>query len=422
MNMDNKKIKSILQDALEDEIPASQIDLLPEVQSRLVAGKKVYRQQGEKMNRISLKRLAYSGVAVLTLLTSALITPQGRAFAQSVLQLFTRAESDTLPLQPWQIVPPDDVQVDATALPPMPLITIVSDAERLAGFDATELASTPEGFKFLGARLYGKAISLEYEAENGGSNLIIMQSQEGYVQSDWDKVPAEAIIPVKIGELDGEFVQGTFVVLAGDDKATWNPAAPILRLRWTRDGIWFEMTKFGNVDAVAYLGQTEMIELAKGMLYTPTEANSDPYPIKSIAEATDLAGYDLLVPSQEAVTGFQFNGATYDPKNKMVSLFYANTAGEGFMISEQPLGAPEDIYPLQGVVGASAPIEEIEIGGLKGEYIEGVWELTDNGPIWRSEPFLKTLRWKTDRLFIEIVYQGSELTKEDLVRFAESMK
>ncbi|MFT3891334.1 MAG: hypothetical protein QM730_06845 [Anaerolineales bacterium] len=369
-----------------------------------------------------MKRLAFSAMAVLALLTAAFITPQGRAFAQSVLQLFTRAESDTLPLQPWQSVYMNGTEVDATALPPMPLIAIVSDAERLAGFDASELSSTPQGFNFLGARLYGKAISLEYEADNGGGNLIIMQSPEGYVQSDWDKVPAELVIPVKIGDLDGEFAQGTFVVVAGDNKATWNPDAAILRLRWVKDGMWFEMTKFGDVEPIEYLGQAEMIELAKNMTSTPAKANTDPYPIKSIAEATDLAGYELLVPSQEATSGFQFNGATYDPKNKMVSLFYANTAGEGFMLSEQPLEAPEDIYPLQGVVGASAPIEKVEVGGLPGEYIEGVWELTNNGPVWRAEPFLKTLRWKTDKLFVEIVYQGSGLTKEDLVKFAESME
>lgn len=92
------------------------------------------------------------------------------------------------------------------------------------------------------------------------------------------------------------------------------------------------------------------------------------------------------------------------------------------MVSEQPLKAPQDIYPLQGVVGASAPIETIEVGNFQGEYIEGVWELTDNGPVWRAEPFLKTLRWKTDMLFVEIVYQGMEMEKSNLIALAESMK
>jgi len=420
--MDNKNLKSILQDALEDQMPAAQINLLPAVQARLVA-RKQSPQQGETMNKNRTQKLAFSAIAFVALIAVLFITPQGRAFAQNVLHFFTRAESDMLPLQPWQIAPSEAVQADSTDLPPSQLITIISDAERLVGFDAAELASTPEGFTFLGARLYGDAISLEYEAQGGGGNLIIMQSREGYVQSNWDKVPADVIISVKIGDIDGEFVQGTFVVSAGDTSATWNPDAPVLRLRWIRDGVWFEMTKFGDVKAIEYLDQAGLIELAKNMKFTPVETNTDPYPL-NMEEAASLAGYQLLMPSQEALMGYQFKGATYDPKNNMVSLFYAKVTGEaeGFTLNEQKLGAPEDIYPLQGVVGVSAPIKEIKVGDFQGEYIEGVWNLTDNGPVWLSEPFLKTLRWKTGTLFVEIVYGGVEMTKNDLVTFAESMK
>lgn len=66
------------------------------------------------------------------------------------------------------------------------------------------------------------------------------------IQSDWDKVPAQAIVPVKVGELDAEFAAGTFVVYEGEDAATWNPNAPVLRLRWVKDGVWFEVTKIAS--------------------------------------------------------------------------------------------------------------------------------------------------------------------------------
>lgn len=69
--------------------------------------------------------------------------------------------------------------------------------------------------------------------------------------------------------MDGEFVQGTFVVFAGETSATWNPNAPILRLRWVQDGIWFDMTKFGNVEAIEYLDQAGMLGLAERMVYAP---------------------------------------------------------------------------------------------------------------------------------------------------------
>ena len=139
-------------------------------------------------------------------------------------------------------------------------------------------------------------------------------------------------------------------------------------------------------------------------------------------EVTQLAGYDLLVPDAETIERFPFKGAIFEHQNDMVSLFYGNEDGEGFMLNQQMLTSPEDIYPLQGVVGASAPVEEVKVGSFQGEYTEGVWELTDNGPVWRDVPSLKTLRWKTDSLFIEIVYQGLELTREDLIRIAENIR
>ena len=262
--MDSKNIKSILQDALEDEVPASQIDLLPAVQSRLLAGRKFSNQQGERMNNIQTKRLAYSAIAFIALLVVTFATPQGRAFAQNVLQFFTRAEGSSFELEPSQIVPVETAQAEATAAPPSPLLS-VAEAETQTGFDALELPAVPNGFEFLGARLYGNAVSIEYQAQGGGGHIIIMQSPDGFNQSDWDQVPAEAIIPVRIGDLDGEFTQGTFVVYPNETSATWNPDAPLLRLRWVKDGIWFEMTKFGDVEPIEYLDKDGLIELAESL-------------------------------------------------------------------------------------------------------------------------------------------------------------
>jgi len=264
--MDGNNIKSILQDALEDEVPAAQINLLPAVQSRLVAGKQFSLQQGEKMVQTKIKRLAFSALAVVAILAIALATPQGRAVAQSVLQFFRRTENKTFELKPSQIVPVETVQADATAVPPSSLIS-VAEAEAHVGFDVLELPSVPAGFNYLGARLYGNSVSIEYEARGMGGNLFITQSRDGYWQSelDWDKVPSDAIVPVKIGDVDGEFVKGTFVVYPNDTVATWNPDAAMLRLRWVKDGIWFEMAKFGNVESIEYLDQAGMIELAESM-------------------------------------------------------------------------------------------------------------------------------------------------------------
>jgi len=269
--MKNQNIQSILQGALEDEIPSSKVRLWPVVKASLVADKTLHHRRGEKMNTIQLHRRPGPAIVFLMivgLLVIAFITPQGRSLAQSIVQFFLRAESTTFPLQDSQIMGNEPDPSSPTAEPPGPLLS-VAEAEAKAGFAAAEPPRMPEGFNYLGARLYGNAISIEYEAHGSGGHLILMQSREGFVQSDWDKVPANAIIPVKIGERDGEFVQGTFVVYAGETSATWNSDAPILRLRWMENGIWFELTKFGDVETIEYLDREGLIKLAESLTIKP---------------------------------------------------------------------------------------------------------------------------------------------------------
>ena len=269
--MDDKKIQSILRDALEEEIPSAEIKLWPAIRASLVAGKNISVQQGERMNGTQLRRtqrVAFTIFLIVTLATVALITPQGRAFAQTVLQFFRRAESNTLPLPTEQIASPDEAQAMPTAQPPAPIVS-VAEAERTAGFDAQELPTVPEGFVFAGAMGTPGSINIQYEAVGGGGALIVTESTDGFIQSEWDQAPVEAISQVKIGELDAEIVQGTYVVYPGETVAKWNSDAPILRLRWIEDGIWFEMAKFGDVERIEYLDRDRLIDLAESMIYDP---------------------------------------------------------------------------------------------------------------------------------------------------------
>jgi hypothetical protein len=260
--MDKKQVQSILQDALEEKVPSPEVNLWRTVKSNLVAG--TNKQQGANMNTTKprgVSRLAYATLAVVALLALAFATPQGRAFAQSVIQLFTRAQSESFPVQETALAPDPSAP---TAMPPSPLIS-VAEAEALAGFDLAELPSVPQGFEYLGARMYGSSVSIEYAVPDGGGNLIQMQSKTGFLQSEWDQVPAEAIVPVKVGGVDAEYAQGTFVLMAGETSATWNSSAPIFRLRWVKDGFWCELTKYGDVASIEYLDMTGLIALAESL-------------------------------------------------------------------------------------------------------------------------------------------------------------
>jgi len=269
--MNNKIIRCTLQDALEEEIPSSQVNLWPAVRASLVAGNHKRVQQGENMKVKKLYRIprfAFVVTMVVALLAAALLTPQGRALSQSILQFFSQAEDTTVPLPPAQIPAREPDPSAPTAEPPAPLIS-VAEAEAQVGFGVAELPFVPDGLNYLGARLYGDAVNVEYQTEGYDGHLHIMQSPAGFMQSNWDRVPADAVVPVKIGELDGEFTQGTFVVYSGDTVATWEPNARMLRLRWVQDGVWIEMTKTGYAEALDYLDQAGMIELAESLTVKP---------------------------------------------------------------------------------------------------------------------------------------------------------
>lgn len=265
--MEKKELKSLLQDAVEHELPSSQIDLLPGLKERLLAGT---NQQGEKMNRIHswrISRLALAALAAGALLAVASTTSQGRALAQDVLQFFRRADSYERPLPAGQVPGTPDPYAP-TAMPPAPLVSI-EEAEALAGFDAKELPTVPQGFVFSGARAQEGGMTIEYNARGGGGALIINESTLGFMESEWDQAPAEFITAVRVGKLNAEIVQGSYVVYAGETTARWNPDAPILRLRWIEDGIWFEMAKFGDVESISHLDQAGLIALAESLVYEP---------------------------------------------------------------------------------------------------------------------------------------------------------
>jgi hypothetical protein len=299
------------------------------------------QDRGQGMNARGphrILRLALALSVTAALLAFVFVSPWGRTLAQSAVRFFARTEHVTFPLQPSQMTTPDPSA--PTAQPPAPLISI-AEAEKQAGFDVAELPFAPEGFEYRGARVQDGAVSIEYEAQGGGGSLIISQSPDGFVQSEWDNVPEQAIVPVKIEELDGEFARGTFVVHPGDANATWNPDAPILRLRWVKDGIWFQMTKFGDVEAIAYLDQAHLAELAAGM--------GDRTPVADAGREPALEDVDALAR--------RLNEA---PDPRTVAVFpadYAPALAERVRHEVVPLAVGDDLAPaaLQAALGAVLP-------------------------------------------------------------------
>jgi hypothetical protein len=219
-----------------------------------------------------LPRVAVALSALLVLLFAAWLTPPGRAFAESLFQFFTPAGGDSFPLTEEQIAADptaagaaEQALAEPTVAPPSDYLTAAA-ASTTAGFPVRTLVEVPDGFTYLGVRLYGATASVEYATADLGGHLNLTQAAAGFFESDWDSVPAEQIQSVQIGDRPAEAVQGTFVTLPDATDATWLTTAPMLRLRWQADGIYYELAKFGDTEPIEYLGLAELIGLAEKLM------------------------------------------------------------------------------------------------------------------------------------------------------------
>lgn len=158
----------------------------------------------------------------------------------------------------------------------------------------------------------------------------------------------------------------------------------------------------------------------------PTTVTPDPADINNanltVSQVEQQAGYHVFEPAK-LPEGLSFVGATFDAGKHSVRLFYRDDEMNGFVLREEPFQQSDDCE-LCGKVGASAGVEPVQIGGAPGEYVQGVWKLTDHGPEWVSDPYLQTVRWQVNGMAFELLYMGSpdSFTKSDMVAMAESVR
>jgi hypothetical protein len=93
----------------------------------------------------------------------------------------------------------------------------------------------------------------------------------------------------------------------------------------------------------------------------------------SLSEVQDVSRFTLkeipLTPY-----GLSFTGAHYDPNLQMVNLRYT---GDGFMLllTQRRLGEIEEYSSI----GANAPVENVSVRGVMGEFVSGGWRIISAG-------------------------------------------
>jgi hypothetical protein len=470
----NKNIQSILRDALEKEVPSSQINLMPAIKSSLVAGNII--RQGETINTIKPRRIpraAFVTLIIIILLALALITPPGRAFAHSILQFFVRSQSDAIPMptakpMTWVDVTPG---VPAATMTPLPLVAVfarecgdfgsqtcsVEQIRSKVDFTVKEPANLPEGLYFVGATGGPDSIQISYQYKDLSGSLYITEERwKGNPSPQTDLVGASAKVEqVQIGGLTGEYFTGIFVAADEGNVAHWDPNFfGVETLRWVEDGISYTM-EYSYPPAP--LGKEGLAALAQSMTTEPVVKQPTPVATEgfyiwnpkdtynlSVSEAEQLAGFKLLLPTKLPDT-LSLVGASYDPENKIVQVFYllAGTGTEGVSVYQQVVADPADCFlcdimigdynkfaknaasskSFKEIVPSAKNIETVQIGAATGKYIQGVWIGTDCcGWQWDPTPSVKSLFWQQNGRAFELSYFGENIDKADMIKIAESIK
>ena len=142
----------------------------------------------------------------------------------------------------------------------------------------------------------------------------------------------------------------------------------------------------------------------------------------SVNEVEEQSGFAVKEPTWMP-KHLTLVGATYDPPRSLIRIFYRLEESNGLVLKEEFYSSP-NTCALCNEVGASASVETVQIGNTTGEYVQGVWKLTENGPIWENDPYLQTLRWQADGVAYELQYMGppDTLTKEDMIKIASSLQ
>lgn len=243
--------------------------------------------------RLNLKKAAAVLVFAAVLVVAAIaLTPQGRAWAQQVMRLFTRTQGMTFPLSPAQIEGANlaeqaEAQAQPTAAPPATLLFFeqaCTQADPQANtLCQAQLAAETAGFTpwlpawddpglFLTSLAFDSARDIVqagygYRGYPDAINSVMIFQGTGALptDSDWQKVPEQYIQAVEVAGAPAEYVQGAFVARPGATQATWESDISMARLRWKQGEQWFEIFKVGQPEMVTFLDQAGMIRLAESL-------------------------------------------------------------------------------------------------------------------------------------------------------------
>ncbi len=398
----NPVLHSMLNHLAQKAALPGEIDLWPEIQVRLAAGKPFSQPRKPDMNHISAKNkrywaAAFGALALVLAMALLFALPEGRALADAIRHLFRITSQEQLPKPSGEeIAAPTNVPTFMVTLAPAaaaastptpyPLPTSASVtmpdvcvpdlyayacrifwAEQSAGWDAKELPADPAGFVFKDVLIANPGeILLEYDMIGGGGYLMFSQGPGDHFPSFTGMAPESAIEEVQVGPFQGEYVVGDYAI-GSQSNAYWQSCCR-LRLRWLESDRWFELDKEASAPQVAYMTRDTMIQMALGLVDRPAPAQRlNPDYLASPDQAAQVAGFAVATPAV-LPEGFVFKYASFNKDLSQLRLNYGPPGDAGvasILIVETPL----DKVPLSpGDNGEALKGETVDINGSSAIY------------------------------------------------------
>lgn len=342
--MNRDQLKDSLTQYLQEEIPPDTIHLWTGLKRSLVAKAQLSAQQGDlKMKNYKRSSLRWTTVvpviAVMFLVGALLLaTPQGRAFAQNIIKLFTRLDQNEqaapkleASLEPQSISPVvtgpvetlDSKQDCGSIIAPRCDLATVQKETR---FKVHGLSAVSEQLEFIGAIDLSNGIAIRYTGDRGELLLIETLADENSA-TIWTVGNSASIQSTEVNRYPAEFVQGAWSGLRltgeSDSQLEWDESLPARTLRWQIEDVDYTLVNFPARGSNGPLGYDllELKLLAESIGEQALVSFAWQKEGITLAEAEAQAGFSIL-SAANLPAGLRLYRTTYNSQHNAICQYY----------------------------------------------------------------------------------------------------
>lgn len=397
-----------------------------------------------RRNRI----LAVINMAILLFVAAIVLTPQGRAFAQSIFQFFITTDQTSISISQEEIdfyytpFPTHALSlVNVTPISPTPspclnsegegtYVCEIQKVEKQLNMDLKEFSALPSVWAFRGVNPFStdpvtkmnNAAEIWYEVSGG--YLFLTQGNGEF--SPGMTVLSSAVEQIRIGKYYGEYVDGSFGVKNGDTKLTWDSVGADQRIRWKEGERWFEILELSGPGTSGFMDKQTLISLATHMIYQPDKKEEavkiNPNFIPNISLAEKICGYSISQPTRLPIR-MELDYVRYDDKQKSITLNYGSRA-------LRIVQGPKETSFFTNL-DSYKDVETVQISNMTGQYgisplQKTIWD-SATPPAYPVTNTYSILLWEKDGMIYQIYFDqsysgGGQLTKEQMIEIAESLR